>query len=56
MEMFHLTSASTPDLEKTIVIMGAAMIASVLIQLFAAAWIWKGKAEGLALSLWVSLL
>ena len=56
MEMFHLTSASTPDLEKTIVILGAAMIAAALIQFLAAAWIWKGKAEGLTLSLWVSFL
>jgi len=56
MEMFHLTSASTPDLQKTIVIMGAAMIASVLIQFLAAAWIWNGKGEGLTLSLWFSFI
>ena len=56
MEMFHLTSASTPDLEKTIAILGAAMIPGALMQFLAAGWLLKGKEEGFTLTLWGSFM
>ena len=56
MEMFHLTASSTPDLEKTIGIVGAALVMAAIIQFLAAAWIWKRKEEGFALSHWIGIM
>jgi hypothetical protein len=55
MEMFHLTSAPTPDLEKTIVIMGAALLFAVIMHFLAASWIWVGQIYGLFLSCWIGI-
>ena len=56
MEMFHLTAASTPDVEKSTGIIGSAYVFAAIIQFLAAIWIWKRKDEGYALSLWVSYM
>ena len=56
MEMFHISTSTSPDLEKIIVILGAAMISGALFSFLAAGWIWKGKPEGYVLSLWVSVM
>ena len=55
-EMFNITAASTPDLEKSTGIIGSALIFAAVIQFLAAIWIWKRKEEGYSLSLWVGYM
>ena len=55
-QLFHFTGPSSPELQATFVMMGAALIFASVTQFLAATWVWKGKAEGLRLSLWVALM
>ena len=55
-EMFHFTATVSPELQVTFVMMGAALIFASVIQFLAAAWVWKGKVEGLWLSSWVGIM
>lgn len=52
-DMFGLSSELTPDMEKVLIIVGAAISTSALFQFLAASWLIKRKQEGYALAQWV---
>jgi hypothetical protein len=57
MQMFNFGAVTaTPELTKSIIIMGAAMIPGSIIQFIAAIWVWKGRPEGITLALWAGII
>jgi hypothetical protein len=56
MQMMNLQTVSTPEIQKALLLLGAAMIPCSAIQFIAAAWIWKGKPQGVTLAIWVGIL
>jgi len=53
---FFVMQTLTPDSQKLLIVLGCFVLATVVIQVLALTWLFKGRTEGFSLSIFVGLI